>query len=132
MNIELVIGIIERVFVTDLAGKFALEEKQCLINLIRRGEKLEKIVNKIHNEILSDEHNRKYEIPDAPGFPSRRKNIHTRIKEIIQKCFPETIKKTITIEIEGEDENILKFESKLNRIVGQINFGVRTNIKEGD
>lgn len=53
------------------------------------------------------------------------------IKKIKQKYFPPT-KKTITIEIEGETEDILEFTNKLNRVVGQINSGVRTNMKEGD
>ncbi len=55
-----------------------------------------------------------------------------RMSKIIQKYFPKPIKKIITIEIEGESEYMEKFISRLNSVVGQINSGVRTNIKECD
>ena len=48
-----------------------------------------------------------------------------------QKYFSGPIRKTITIEIEGDKEDMSKFVSRLTRTIGQINFGVRTEVREG-
>jgi hypothetical protein len=94
MDIERAIGIIEKVFTTDLAGTFALEQKQCIINLIRRGEKYEAMWRKLRDIYLPD--------------PKVDEGLLKRLMDSLeQKYFPKPIKKTITIEIEAKDEKEL-------------------------
>ena len=101
---------------------------------------------KIDEVIKCLEKGEKYEQmwEEAKGYPESHRNLVLPdkyrgyqggalkyiIETIEQKYFPKPVKKTITIEIEGETEDILEFTNKLNRVVGQINSGVRTNIKE--
>lgn len=83
-----------------------------LIELLRCGEKYEAMFNDIGKHKYTD--------------------IEMEKCSIKADYFPEIVNKTITIEIEGNEENISKFTERLSHIVGQTNFGVRTNLKETD
>ena len=97
---------------------------------LKCGEKYEQIVKEIKYEI--DWHRPEREVYDAGGKGDDEYINETLdlIDKIEQKYFPRPVKKTITIEIEGENKDVSKFADRLSRVVGQINFGVRTNIKE--
>ena len=92
------------------------------INFLKRGEKYEEMWKEV---------SRKYGyylvgVKDKELSGSCR--IETFMNNVKQKYFLKPIPKTITIEIEGEDEDISKFTDSLSRVMGQINFGVRTKM----
>ena len=95
-----------------------------------RGDKFEQMWEKLEKEWGRITTYYRGRLPNGryTGHDESIKEIMDRVK---QKYFPKPTKKIITIEIEGETEDISKFESRLNRVVGQIIFGVRTNMKGG-
>lgn len=102
METKKAIEIVERVFVTDLAGTFALMQKKGIVDLLNKGEENEKY-KKIFFGIKD-----KFVYIEQMNFPMKRYtygNIMSVMNEIKQKHFPEPVKKTVTIEMEAEYED---------------------------
>ena len=108
MEIKQAKGIIERVFVADLAGTFALMQKKGIVELLEKGEE-----NAKYKEMFEE-----LEEMFKPGkifYICKNKNFQREaqkimdlkyiIDELKQKHFPEPVKKYITIEVESEKES---------------------------
>ena len=99
MKIEQAIGIIGRVFVTDLAGTFTLEHKKGIVDLLKKGEENEK-----YKKMWEEFENIRGLWTAILPTSRNQVNIQNEMNDIKQKYFPEPVKKTITIKIEAKNE----------------------------
>ena len=118
MKKERAIGIILRIFTTDLAGYFTLEEKKGIVELLEKGEENEKY-KKMWEEF---ENIRGLWTAILPTLGSRSQvNIQDEMENIKQKYFPKTFKKTVTIEIEAKNEN--QINDRVSGLKKYLTFG---------
>jgi len=122
MDTKEAIEFLEYLNITISASKYGEfnDNRKNIISLLQQGEKYRECWEKLKKWNGAEMINYRFGNPEY---------ISTIMDKLEQKYFPPaSVKKTITIEVEGDYKNISNFADKLNLLVGQINCGIRTSI----
>lgn len=102
MNTEKALEIMKNIYHNDKVGKINPADIEAVLKCLEEGEKYKKIVEEINNERLFEEYDGVYGMPVSVSL----KNIHQKIKDIIQKYFPPTKKAVLILDIKGTKEEV--------------------------
>lgn len=133
MNTKKAIELIEHVSWNRFGNYGYDNNREEMIELLRRGEKFEKIVYEIDERLIPGALTPSY---DGLNSLSTLNFVKLIIEDIKQKYFPKPIKKTITIRIKGDGKNVKSFIGWLHdNSVSKLHekdLSYQINTREGD